>query len=193
MLLDSRPRAKISDFGNSRFKDDHNTSHGTVPGTQDYMPPEALGGDAAHNPSLDVFSFGHLSLFTLIKKILRPLLSPSYVDPTSKQYRVRPEVERREQFFKAAQETFSDSHSLLELIKECLHNESLKRPQTKDLVKRLYEVQTSCKLSIILCVNLFSSHFHCAGGVSIVEEPMETEPELDANCADVVRKTGSYR
>ena len=65
VLLDSQLRAKISDFGNSRFKDNYSTSHGAVPGTQDYMPPETMGGGTAHNPSLDVFSFGHLSLFTL--------------------------------------------------------------------------------------------------------------------------------
>ena len=67
VLLDSQLRAKIADFGNSRFKDDCNTSHGTIPGTLDYMPPEAMGGGAAHDSSLDVFSFGHLSLFTLIQ------------------------------------------------------------------------------------------------------------------------------
>ena len=36
-----------------------------VLGTPLYMPPEALSSAARYGPSLDVFSFGHLTLFTL--------------------------------------------------------------------------------------------------------------------------------
>ena len=144
VLLDSQLRAKISDFGNSRFKDDCNTSHGTIPGTLDYMPPEAMGGGAAHDPSLDVFSFGHLSLFTLIQTPLRPLLPASYPDSSSKLYCVRPEVERREKFFKVVVEkVLSESHPLLDLIKQCLDNKPSQRPQTVKLVTKLQEILTS--------------------------------------------------
>ncbi len=36
-----------------------------APGTQIYMPPEALDANHRYGPSLDIFSFGHLSLYTL--------------------------------------------------------------------------------------------------------------------------------
>ena len=35
-----------------------------LPGTLTYMPPEALSATACYGPSLDIFSFGHLALFT---------------------------------------------------------------------------------------------------------------------------------
>ena len=36
-----------------------------LPGTLVYMPPEALDDTHHYGPSLDVFSFGHLAIFTL--------------------------------------------------------------------------------------------------------------------------------
>ena len=194
VLLDSQlQKAKISDFGNSQLKNDCSWTKGTLttlPGTQEYMPPEAT---VEHGRSLDVFSFGHLSLLVLIQTQLRPLLPPSYVDPTSKLNCVRTEVERREKFFRKAQEKLSsDSHPLLELIEKCLHNESSQRPQTK---KILHEMQTLCMLSI--CINFLSSLFHCAGGVNStgnIQEAMDIiKPELDNICADATPKIGNYR
>ena len=38
-----------------------------IPGTLVYMPPEALDDKHHYGPSLDIFSFGHLALFTLIQ------------------------------------------------------------------------------------------------------------------------------
>ena len=62
VLLDTQLTAKIADFGNSRIMDlDPNTTSETLtdmPGTLDYMPPEAQGNN--YDPSLDVFSFRHL-------------------------------------------------------------------------------------------------------------------------------------
>ena len=59
VLLDSELRAKIADFGNSRIMDlDPDCSPETMtslPGTLEYMPPEAMGGSGTYDPSLDVF------------------------------------------------------------------------------------------------------------------------------------------
>ena len=69
VLLTSSFMAKITDFGNSRIV---NLQPGQLartlsrlPGTLTYMPPEALSASARYGPSLDIFSFGHLALFTL--------------------------------------------------------------------------------------------------------------------------------
>ena len=69
VLLTSSLVAKITDFGNARIV---NLQPGQLartlsrlPGTLAYMPPEALSANARYGPSLDIFSFGHLALFTL--------------------------------------------------------------------------------------------------------------------------------
>ena len=67
VLLTSSFVAKLTDFGNSRIV---NLQPGQLartlsrmPGTLVYMPPEALEASSRYGPSLDIFSFGHLSLF----------------------------------------------------------------------------------------------------------------------------------
>ena len=73
VLLTSSLVAKITDFGNSRIV---NLQPGQLartlsrlPGTLVYMPPEALTSASRYGPSLDIFSFGHLTLFTLTQVI----------------------------------------------------------------------------------------------------------------------------
>ena len=69
VLLTSSLQAKITDMGNSRII---NMKPGQLartlsqlPGTLVYMPPEALSDAHRYGPSLDVFSFGHLTLYTI--------------------------------------------------------------------------------------------------------------------------------
>ena len=69
VLLNSAMVAKISDLGNARIV---NFQPGQlartlscIPGTMVYMPPEAFEDTSKYGPSLDSFSFGHLSLFTI--------------------------------------------------------------------------------------------------------------------------------
>lgn len=71
VLLTSSLVAKITDMGNSRIV---NMKPGQLaktltklPGTLVYMPPEALDNECLYGPSLDIFSFGHLALYTLIQ------------------------------------------------------------------------------------------------------------------------------
>lgn len=71
ILLTTSLVAKVTDLGNSRIV---NLAPGRLaqtlsrlPGTLVYMPPEALTSSSRYGPSLDIFSFGHLALFTFIQ------------------------------------------------------------------------------------------------------------------------------
>lgn len=68
VLISAGLVAKISDLGNSRIIDMNACQSLTrCPGTQVYMPPEAVGDNATYDASLDVFSFGHLSLYVFLQ------------------------------------------------------------------------------------------------------------------------------
>lgn len=71
ILLTSSLSAKISDLGNSLIIDRSPANladrASRCPGTLVYMPPEALTGKRGYGPSLDVFSFGHLSLYVILQ------------------------------------------------------------------------------------------------------------------------------
>ena len=73
VLLTSSLIAKITDFGNSRIVSlqpgQLARTLSSAPGTLVYMPPEALSDVSRYGPSLDIFSFGHLALFTLTQVI----------------------------------------------------------------------------------------------------------------------------
>ena len=81
VLLSTSLVAKVTDFGNSRIV---NLQPGQlartlsrVPGTLLYMPPEALEDSSRYGPSLDIFSYGHLSLFTLLQVVSDIPIKPS--------------------------------------------------------------------------------------------------------------------
>jgi serine/threonine protein kinase len=71
VLLTSSLVAKISDLGSSRIVDmspgQMARTLSSMPGTLVYMPPEALDDRHHYGPALDIFSFGHLALFTIIQ------------------------------------------------------------------------------------------------------------------------------
>ena len=71
VLLTSSLEAKITDMGNSRIIDlkpgQLVRTLSQTPGTLVYMPPEALDDKHRYGSSLDIFSFGHLALFTIIQ------------------------------------------------------------------------------------------------------------------------------
>ena len=144
VLLDSELRAKIADFGNSQISKTLMIL-GTVtsyPQSLEYHPQEEC------SRSLDVFQFGHLALFTTIQTPVRPLLPPNYTDKVTGELRARSEVERRQQFVEKAKKVLSSNHSLLGLIKQCLHNNPEERPRTGKLLTRLQEMMTPGNLDM---------------------------------------------
>ena len=75
VLLTESFVAKITDFGNSRIINlkpcQLARTLSRFPGTLVYMPPEAIATDAVdsshYGPSLDIFSFGHLTLYVALQ------------------------------------------------------------------------------------------------------------------------------
>ncbi|ETK86066.1 TKL protein kinase [Phytophthora nicotianae] len=59
VLLSSRFKAKLSDFGKSRFRSEDNTMSGGV-GTSRWLAPEVIRGDTDYDRAADIYSFGVL-------------------------------------------------------------------------------------------------------------------------------------
>ena len=130
VLLDTTMKAKIADFGNSRLVDpiENSETMSRIPGTLEYMPPEALEIHSRYNAKLDIFSFGHLALFTITQVFPKNILAPNSYDPKTDKLSARTEVERRAQFMKLLHDRLKDTHPLATLIQQCLHNSPSKRP-----------------------------------------------------------------
>ena len=144
VLLDSRAVPKISDFGNSCVtgidlgSELHSQSLTRCPGTLMYMAPEAQSS-TKYGTEIDIFSFGHLSLFVGIQQSPNHLLPP--IDPEADDdddsVRGRTEVKRRQEYFTLLYEKIEEKHPLVLLMKTCLRNNSKRRPKADELVAQL--------------------------------------------------------
>ena len=136
VLLNSRHVAKIGDFGNSRMVDLSVTPELLIsnPGTLDYMPPEAQGHK--YNEKLDIFSFGHLSIYTLIQHRPHPLLRHTYRERGK--FIPRTEVERRHKYtLEVISKLGGEEHSFFKIIIQCLQDEPDNRPSCFEILEVL--------------------------------------------------------
>ena len=144
VLLNSAMVAKIADFGNARIVDiSPNQLAQTMtraPGTTAYLPPEALEPHPQYNSKIDIFSFGHLALYTVIQEFPMPTAS-TYTDPKDKMIVARSEIERRQRFIDKMEQMLILS-PLKQLIVECLCNDPDQRPSTERVVPQLVELQS---------------------------------------------------
>lgn len=131
ILFTPSMRAKIADLGNARMVDPHKLTKtmSSAPGTLVYMPPEATRVQSRYNAKLDMFSFGHLALFTAIQESPHDLLPSTYPDPDDEEdVKARNEVQRREPYMTKLYKEFGKEHPLVKLIRQCLHNVPERRP-----------------------------------------------------------------
>ena len=148
VLLNSAMVAKIADMGNSRIVNiqpgqlARSMTRG-VPGTVVYMPPEAFELPPKYGPQLDMFSFGHLALFTATQQFPGDLLPSTYQDPHSHQLMPRNEVERRSSYVEIASKMLGRSHMLVQLITQCLAYAPGARPTASEAMDRLQQMSSS--------------------------------------------------
>ena len=151
VLLDSKATPKISDFGNSCVTGVELGSElfsqylSKCPGTLTYMAPEALSS-THYGTEIDVFSFGHLSLFVGIQKSPASLKPATFPDAKSGKVQALDEVERREDYFKLLYKVVEETDPLVILMKSCLSNWTAERPKAHELVSRLQAMQTDLPL-----------------------------------------------
>ena len=124
-------QAKIADLGNALMTDSRHLMNtlSKMPGTPLYMPPEASGTSPKYDTSLDMFSFGHLSLYVAIETFPDDLLPATSVDPDTEKIVGCSEVERRQSYFDILHKTenLSKDHQLCKMIESCLNNLPSKR------------------------------------------------------------------
>ena len=152
VLLIARSRAKISDFGMSKFAAMNTTRLATLtqcPGTPVFMSPEALDEPPVYTEKLDNFSFGVI----LIQMVTRQFPAPSdrfviehFSDHQNPYHKIRarvliPEVKRRQAHISLIEPT----HPLLLIALECLKDETDERPSAQQLCQSLDALQRTVK------------------------------------------------
>ena len=143
VLLIGSTRAKVTDFGMSSLVDmatPGNATLTTCPGTQVYMPPEALNEPPVYSEKLDCFSFGILTLQVLTQKFPDPsnrFRSIEVCQPGNASVKFQakvsvPEVERRSNHIKLVK-----MNTLLPVALDCMNDTSINRPTSSQLCHRL--------------------------------------------------------
>ena len=141
VLLFAGKRAKVTDFGVSKFIDPNMLQHSSMslcPGTQVYMPPEAL--EELRSPhytvKLDCFSYGVLCIQIFTREFPKPAPRYEEINSPDTRQRIRGVVSenvRRKNHINMV----NPDHSLLPTVLECLKDEERERPSSQELCHRL--------------------------------------------------------
>ena len=143
VLLIGNVRAKVTDFGMVRLGDQNprasQLTFTMCPGTDVFMPPEAVREKPVYTEKIDCFSFGVITLQIITQKFPEPgnrrqeieLNNPDL--PCGTYERIVPETERRQNHISLV----DSNHTLLQIILDCLKDKDSERPTAKELCDRL--------------------------------------------------------
>jgi len=140
ILLGEHLEAKITDLGVAKaMLTDSKTSMTKIPGTPDFMPPEALVQKPVYGPSLDIFSYGGVALNVITQHWPQPTDQLQFNSDTDK-WEVISEVTRRQKYLNMFTGKYAD---LVPLVTSCLNDNPKKRPSVVQVsieVKRVKDV-----------------------------------------------------
>ena len=139
ILLTKHLVAKIADLGMAKvMSGDAGQKHTMAPGTQVFMPPEALEGtdEAIYGITIDVFSLGCICLHVISMQWPKPK-PVKQLDDTTGRIVALTELQRREKYLTAV---FQHFPPLKALVCECLHDFPKKRPAVGAVLEGLRAV-----------------------------------------------------
>ena len=170
VLMIGNVRAKVTDFGMASLIDPNRLSkltHTMCPGTDVYMPPEAVDDPPVYTEKIDCFAFG---------VILVQILTRLFPSPTSRKKKVKidhpglpegvvvdvpvPEFDRRQDHIKKIQ----PNHPLLSIAIKCFNSKSVDRPSSEQLcesmsaLKEGQKYRESAKPAMRAVVNESTTH-----------------------------------
>ena len=116
-----------------------------APGSLHYMPPEALKENPVYNLKLDIFSFGHLTLFVAVQK------PPSVheLDETTMYNALKKSTIQIQRRRRTIEQIGGERHILYPLITQCLQDKVERRPTTTELNDSLKELCTKHPCSMV--------------------------------------------
>ena len=140
ILLGGRLEAKITDLGVAKVvRSDNQKTMTKLPGTPDFMPPEALSKRPVYGPSLDMFAFGGVILNVTTQLWPEPT-DRQQLNPDTDAWEIVPEVKRRQQYLDKMTGGAAD---LKPLVMSCLNDSPKNRPlvaQVSMTIKRAKEM-----------------------------------------------------
>ena len=159
ILLNWRLVGKIADLGVAhsvlRMRDAATITK--APGASIYMPPEAIAPAESNDEkskcdaSIDVFSLGVVTIFTVSETFPCDPLEPTYIDEDSGVLTAHTELQPRSQYMQnvhtqlhACGQPYED-HPLIQLIEQCLHNIPAKRPNIREILGLLEEARAGIR------------------------------------------------
>ena len=159
VLLNSGMVAKIADLGVARIVPRMRAAATMTkaPGASVYMPPEAVAPAASnaerskYDASIDIFSFGVVTIFTIGETFPCDPLAPTYLDESSGLLVARTELQRRSGYMRnvnaqlRACGQLRGDHPLIRLIQQCLHNGPHKRPGIGEVLHLLDEARAGIR------------------------------------------------
>ena len=168
VLLDSGMVAKIADLGVARTARDGSSGKA---GNRVYMPP---GVESADDTSIDIFSFGIITIFTVSETFPFDPLPPTYFDEDSGQVRARTELERRSEYMQQVEQQLCacgqlhGDHPLIQLIQQCLQNNPSKRPGISEVLHLLEKARACVREESIMSLNKLSliQHLHVSFNIN---------------------------
>ena len=137
IMLTEDLTAKIIDLGVSRYVDPESLTHclTSVPGNPTYMPPECHVDYPTYTTKLDIFSFGHLIIHTVIGDFPKVCGTGKYV----KYGKV--ELMRRDKAVHG--EKMGKKHVLYPLVVRCLNDRPQQRPSIDEVSSSLGQLVVS--------------------------------------------------
>ena len=151
VLMISNVRAKVTDFGMAKLGDlNPQTSRLTFtmcPGTDVYMPPEAVQDQPVYTEKIDCFSFGVIIVQMLTRQFPKPgdrmqrleLNHPGL--PRGTLMVCIPEIDRRQNHISQV----DPNHPLLPISLDCLKDKDVERPSAEQLCERVAALKEQSK------------------------------------------------
>ena len=141
ILLGYRLEAKISDLGVAKVvRSDNQKTMTKLPGTPDFMPPEALSIRPVYGPSLDVFSYGGVILNVTTQLWPQPT-DPIEFNPDTGRREVVSEVKRRQQYL---DKMTGGAGDLKPLVMSCLDDIPKNRPPVAEVSMTIKRIKDVC-------------------------------------------------
>ena len=142
VLLTESLKAKIADLGVAKLQFDRETAmrqtKTVCPGALDFMPPECLVESPKYDAKLDIFSFGHLTIYLMNQKAPRVTdTTISVANVQKKQVQVGKRCRALDQM---SHQMGGPHHPLYSTVVQCLSDTPDQRPTSRDLVMRMEEI-----------------------------------------------------